>query len=56
MILKILLVSKTRRKYKNDERITWLMAVFTGMQGGPLEHVIAAAKQFAFGEILDDSF
>lgn len=31
------------------------LAVFPGMQGGPLEHVIAA-KAIAFGEILDDSF
>ena len=31
------------------------MAVFPGIQGGPLEHVIAA-KAIAFGEILDDSF
>ncbi len=31
------------------------LAVFPGMQGGPLEHVIAA-KAVAFGEILDDSF
>ena len=30
-------------------------AVFPGMQGGPLEHVIAA-KAVAFGEILDPSF
>ena len=30
-------------------------AVFPGMQGGPLEHVIAA-KAVAFGEALDDSF
>lgn len=29
--------------------------VFPGMQGGPLEHVIAA-KAVAFGEALDDSF
>jgi glycine hydroxymethyltransferase len=29
--------------------------VFPGMQGGPLEHVIAA-KAVAFGEILDPSF
>ena len=29
--------------------------VFPGMQGGPLEHVIAA-KAVAFGECLDDSF
>ncbi len=29
--------------------------VFPGMQGGPLEHVIAA-KAIAFGEALDDSF
>src|SRR3954464_741887 len=31
------------------------MAVFPGMQGGPLEHVIAA-KAVAFGEILTDEF
>jgi glycine hydroxymethyltransferase len=31
------------------------LAVFPGMQGGPLEHVIAA-KAVAFGEILDNSF
>lgn len=31
------------------------MAVFPGIQGGPLEHVIAA-KAIAFGEILDNSF
>jgi len=31
------------------------LAVFPGMQGGPLEHVIAA-KAVAFGEILDSSF
>ena len=31
------------------------LAVFPGMQGGPLEHVIAA-KAVAFGEILSDSF
>jgi glycine hydroxymethyltransferase len=31
------------------------LAVFPGMQGGPLEHVIAA-KAVAFGEILEDSF
>jgi glycine hydroxymethyltransferase len=31
------------------------LAVFPGMQGGPLEHVIAA-KAVAFGEILDGSF
>jgi glycine hydroxymethyltransferase len=31
------------------------LAVFPGMQGGPLEHVIAA-KAIAFGEILDPSF
>ena len=31
------------------------LAVFPGMQGGPLEHVIAA-KAVAFGEILDPSF
>ncbi len=30
-------------------------AVFPGMQGGPLEHVIAA-KAVAFGEALDESF
>ncbi|MGC4129543.1 MAG: serine hydroxymethyltransferase [Bergeyella sp.] len=30
-------------------------AVFPGIQGGPLEHVIAA-KAVAFGEALDDSF
>ena len=29
--------------------------VFPGSQGGPLEHIIAA-KAFAFGEALDDSF
>ena len=31
------------------------LAVFPGMQGGPLEHVIAA-KAVAFGEILNDQF
>jgi glycine hydroxymethyltransferase len=31
------------------------LAVFPGMQGGPLEHVIAA-KAIAFGEILTDGF
>lgn len=31
------------------------LAVFPGMQGGPLEHIIAA-KAVAFGEILDPSF
>jgi glycine hydroxymethyltransferase len=31
------------------------LAVFPGMQGGPLEHIIAA-KAVAFGEILSDSF
>jgi glycine hydroxymethyltransferase len=31
------------------------LAVFPGMQGGPLEHVIAA-KAVSFGEILSDSF
>jgi glycine hydroxymethyltransferase len=31
------------------------LAVFPGMQGGPLEHIIAA-KAVAFGEILDESF
>ncbi len=31
------------------------MAVFPGIQGGPLEHVIAA-KAIAFGEILDGEF
>jgi glycine hydroxymethyltransferase len=31
------------------------MAVFPGIQGGPLEHVIAA-KAIAFGEILSDQF
>jgi glycine hydroxymethyltransferase len=31
------------------------LAVFPGMQGGPLEHVIAA-KAVSFAEILDDSF
>src|SRR6476661_5784662 len=31
------------------------MAVFPGMQGGPLEHVIAA-KAIAFGEVLTDEF
>ena len=31
------------------------LAVFPGMQGGPLEHVIAG-NAVAFGEILDDSF
>lgn len=31
------------------------LAVFPGMQGGPLEHVIAA-KAVAFGEILNDDF
>lgn len=31
------------------------LAVFPGIQGGPLEHVIAA-KAVAFGEILDPSF
>ena len=31
------------------------LAVFPGMQGGPLEHVIAA-KAISFAEILDDSF
>jgi glycine hydroxymethyltransferase len=31
------------------------LAVFPGMQGGPLEHIIAA-KAVAFGEILDEDF
>jgi len=31
------------------------LAVFPGIQGGPLEHVIAA-KAISFGEILDDSY
>jgi glycine hydroxymethyltransferase len=31
------------------------MAIFPGIQGGPLEHVIAA-KAIAFGEILSDEF
>jgi len=31
------------------------LAVFPGMQGGPLEHIIAA-KAVSFGEILDPSF
>jgi glycine hydroxymethyltransferase len=31
------------------------MAVFPGIQGGPLEHVIAA-KAISFGEILSDEF
>ncbi len=31
------------------------LAVFPGIQGGPLEHIIAA-KAVAFGELLDDSF
>ena len=31
------------------------LAVFPGMQGGPLEHVIAA-KAVSFGEILSDDF
>jgi glycine hydroxymethyltransferase len=31
------------------------MAIFPGIQGGPLEHVIAA-KAIAFGEILDESY
>lgn len=31
------------------------LAVFPGMQGGPLEHIIAA-KAIAFGEVLQDSF
>ncbi len=31
------------------------LAVFPGIQGGPLEHIIAA-KAVAFGEILDSSF
>jgi glycine hydroxymethyltransferase len=31
------------------------MAIFPGIQGGPLEHVIAA-KAIAFGQILDDSY
>jgi glycine hydroxymethyltransferase len=31
------------------------MAVFPGIQGGPLEHIIAA-KAIAFGEILSDEF
>ena len=31
------------------------LAVFPGMQGGPLEHIIAA-KAVAFGEILDPAF
>jgi len=31
------------------------LAVFPGIQGGPLEHVIAA-KAIAFGEILDPAF
>ncbi|MGE9310241.1 serine hydroxymethyltransferase [Niabella sp. CJ426] len=41
----------------NTRTITQLLdlAVFPGIQGGPLEHIIAA-KAVAFGEILDDSF
>ena len=31
------------------------MAVFPGIQGGPLEHVIAS-KAIAFGEILTEEF
>jgi glycine hydroxymethyltransferase len=31
------------------------MAVFPGIQGGPLQHIIAS-KAIAFGEILDDEF
>ena len=31
------------------------MAVFPGIQGGPLEHIIAS-KAIAFGELLDNSF
>jgi glycine hydroxymethyltransferase len=31
------------------------MAVFPGMQGGPLEHIIAS-KAIAFGEVLTDEF
>ena len=31
------------------------LAVFPGIQGGPLEHIIAA-KAVAFGEILDPAF
>ena len=30
-------------------------AVFSGMQGGPLEHIIAA-KAIAFGEALTDAY
>ena len=38
------------------KRSSWLdSAVFPGMQGGPLEHVIAA-KAVAFGEDLENSF
>lgn len=41
----------------NTRTITQLLdlAVFPGIQGGPLEHVIAA-KAVAFGEILSDDF
>jgi glycine hydroxymethyltransferase len=31
------------------------MAVFPGIQGGPLQHIIAA-KAIAFGEIMTDEF
>jgi glycine hydroxymethyltransferase len=41
----------------NTRRMSQLLdlAVFPGMQGGPLEHIIAA-KAISFAEILDDSF
>jgi glycine hydroxymethyltransferase len=41
----------------NDEKIAKKVnsAIFPGLQGGPLEHVIAA-KAVAFGEALDPSF
>jgi len=45
---------KIQRQYPHDEQPSDL-AVFPGIQGGPLEHVIAA-KAIAFGEILSDDF
>ena len=41
----------------NDEKLAKKInsAIFPGLQGGPLEHVIAA-KAVAFGEALDDGF